>query len=149
MYKYSIHTVKKGSIVLYVMLIGFLVLLTALTMFRFQLERHRDLLYNKANMESYNANSYNREKVFGRLYVILSNNGALGSRQSIKLYMKNNSGIFNISSEEVNLKLNSERELIMVTFPYNSIKDFVEYYDIDPKESGIRLYLVYSEFKTR
>jgi hypothetical protein len=138
---------KKGYIILYALLIGSLILLITLIMLKFEFESNRNLQYKRQRLEINDHLSYKREKIFGNLFDILVEKAVVGSKTDIIQCMENNNSWFNIAYEDLSMSFNVERGLIMLVCPYNSYKDLVEYYDIYPYRSGIKLNLVHSEYK--
>ena len=149
MSEHHVYKVKKGYILIYSLFLGFLILAISVTLLRFQLESNRRLQYKRIAMEAGISVSYKREKVFTELYNFLKEKTSISNKTVIAQYMKNNSSLINLSCEDLSLSYSVDRGLVMLIYPYNISKNSVEYYDVYPYRSGIKLNLVYSEFKTR
>jgi hypothetical protein len=149
MHKYSIHKVKGGYAALYVLFAGILILLTALVAFKFQIDRYKDLQYKRRKLETANIANFSKEKVFSDFYGQLKVKTAITDKSSIIQFLKNDNSWVRFQCEDTRLCFSVDEELLILTYPYNSIKNCTEYYSIYPTSTGVKFNLVQSKFTTR
>ncbi|WP_163194761.1 hypothetical protein [Clostridium thermarum] len=149
MHKYSVHKMKDGSVALYVLLVGTLILLTVTAGFKFQLDRYKDLQYKRQRLETTNTINFKKEKLFSDFYGQLKVKTTITDIVSILQSLRYDNSWVNFRYEDATLTFNKDKDLLVLTYPYNSIKNCTEYYSIYPTSIGVKFNLVHSKFTTR
>ncbi|WP_139904262.1 hypothetical protein [Clostridium thermarum] len=149
MHKYSVHKMKDGNAAIYVLLVGTLILLTAIVGFKFQIDRYKDLQYKRQMLETTSTINFIKEKIFSDFYGQLKAKTTITDRESILQCLRNDNSWVNFRHGDTTLTFNEGKDLLTLTYPYNSIKNCTEYYSIYPTSTGVKFNLVHSKFTKR
>lgn len=149
MCEYSVCRFRKGSAVIYVMLISMLILTMALVMYKLEFNRFKYLQLKKQSLESVNPYDYKREKAISLLYNVLQSESVGINKQDILDFAKTHESACIIVVEDMTMKFCSDKELFLIVFPGNSLYDWNEYYDVGIAGGKIKMSMVSRDLKAR
>ncbi|MDP4091274.1 MAG: hypothetical protein Q8930_18670 [Bacillota bacterium] len=143
MHRYSVHSIKKGFALIYVMLISVFVLTMVVIMFKLELNSYKYIQYRKENLQAENDYGYKREMAFSMFYDILQNGKVAMNRQMIINYTKTSSEASHIVFQDMSMDFVSDKDLFMITYPYSRIYNCYEYYDVQIVDGKMKMSLTY------
>ncbi len=147
MYKYKKHRVKKGFILIYVMLTGILILSMVIVMFKVELNTFKYLQCKKENLLSTEHHDYCKENLFSMLNNILQRENICADRQTIIDFVKSQGSAANITFQDSKMQFISDSQLFKVVFPYDDFQNLCEYYNLEIYGGKMKMVLRYKRLE--
>ncbi|OPJ63216.1 hypothetical protein CLORY_12990 [Clostridium oryzae] len=137
---------NKGNVVIYVVLVGFLLILISLIMLKFQLQRSSELqrkilIFNSSTTEAVKVKNKSKEEILNNLYNSINTNKEIDTNEKLNKYKENtlSKDITDYNQNGIELSYDSKFDAVVMKFTSDTGNSYREYYSLCFKDSKLKI----------